>query len=132
MLKVLLIFVCGFSAALGIGNFGIYLFGLDDLKTKVSSRDDPKPCCLPETWQGFVQSVFGMAEGRGRSTGSMVTTQIFVDGQKKRLAGKIMTGCPKIDSTFAGFYNETSGKGFRLYSYKTTNATKCWSHYWDK
>lgn len=51
-------------------------------------KDDPKPCCFPDQWQGNVTSEAGFSGGRGGAKFRKSSSEVFVDKTGKRIAGR--------------------------------------------
>ena len=98
---------------------------------KENDETVPKPCCLPEVWQGFVESnVAQLSWKHPFGKYSVSKTQVFVDGPNKRVAATIY--CRKTGKAVGGFiglFDQSSGKGFKMYLFSKENPDKCFSFY---
>lgn len=103
-----------------------------------SLTDDPKPCCLPKQWQGNVTGQSAFTPGRrgeaddsddvdrrgGRRGGFQAgTTTIYVDEDKKSVAGKV--ACRNDTCGFLVVFGANDTAKTFLYA---MGAQKCWSH----
>ena len=104
---------------------------------EISSNDDPKPCCLPKQWQGNVTGQSGFAPGgRGEEDGDdnrrggrkrrgfeERTTTVYVDEDKKSVAGRV--ACCNDTCGFVVVFGSNDTASLYLFKF---GAQKCWSH----
>ena len=86
---------------------------------------EPKPCCFPEVWEGFVESNVGHKMGQ-KEEYKVSKTQVFMDESHKRFAGNVFcryTG--RVVGGFLGQFNQTSG--FKMYIFSKGPSQKCFS-----